>query len=55
MDLFSLDIQRGRDHGLPSYVNFRKVCNLSEIISFKDLRGVIPQGVRIFFYPIFFL
>ncbi|XP_065203108.1 peroxidase-like isoform X2 [Planococcus citri] len=44
MDLFSLDIQRGRDHGIPSYVNFRKICNLTEPNSFKDLRGIISQG-----------
>lgn len=48
-DLLSLDIQRGRDHGIPAYVHFRKFCNLSEIQSFKDLGNVIVQPVRVIF------
>lgn len=47
MDLLSLEIQRGRDHGIPAYVHFRKYCNLSEISLFKDMRGITSKNVNI--------
>lgn len=37
MDLAAIGIQRGRDQGIPSYPQWRKFCNLSEVNSWEDL------------------
>lgn len=44
-DLVSLNIQRGREHGLPSYVKYRELCRLSPIRSWNDMRKFVQPGV----------
>ncbi|OQR79603.1 hypothetical protein BIW11_05623 [Tropilaelaps mercedesae] len=45
MDLIALNLQRGRDHGLAGYTEYRQKCNLSKAISFEYLDG-IPEPIR---------
>jgi hypothetical protein len=43
LDLVSLNIQRGRDHGLPAYIAWREHCGLSRPQSFSDMRSYIDS------------
>lgn len=40
LDLVSLNIQRGRDHGLPGYSEFRKHCKLTPVETWEQLSNV---------------
>ncbi|XP_029341297.1 peroxidase-like [Acyrthosiphon pisum] len=44
MDVLSLDIQRSRDHGIPSYTQFRKYCGLKDIENKQDLSKIMVDG-----------
>ncbi|XP_012818358.1 peroxidasin isoform X1 [Xenopus tropicalis] len=43
LDLAALNVQRGRDHGIPPYHDFRVFCNLSTVQTFDDLRNEIKN------------
>ncbi|KAM3967062.1 salivary peroxidase/catechol oxidase isoform 2-T2 [Aphomia sociella] len=43
LDVLAIDIQRGRDHGLPGYAQYRSLCGLASATSFQHLTDVIPQ------------
>lgn len=38
-----MDIQRGRDHGLPSYTAYRNLCGLEPVNTFEDLLNFMPM------------
>uniref|UniRef100_A0A0C9R1B3 Pxd_2 protein n=1 Tax=Fopius arisanus TaxID=64838 RepID=A0A0C9R1B3_9HYME len=43
LDIISLDIQRGRDHGIPGYNHYRKYCGLLSAKTFDDMLDHIPR------------
>lgn len=45
IDLIALNVQRARDHGIPSYNNYRALCNLKRARTWEDLGREIPPEV----------
>ncbi|XP_054417566.2 probable oxidoreductase PXDNL isoform X2 [Pongo abelii] len=44
LDSAATIIQRGRDHGIPPYVDFRVFCNLTSVKNFEDLQNEIKDS-----------
>ncbi|CAL7935809.1 unnamed protein product [Xylocopa violacea] len=44
LDLAAMNIQRGRDHALPGYLEWRRFCNMSHVETFEDLAGEIRSA-----------
>lgn len=47
LDAISLDIERGRDHGLPGYNYYRRYCGLPNARTFDDFLDYIPNEVSL--------
>ena len=45
MDLVALNLQRGRDHGLPGYNAFRELCGSKKASDFNELSDLIPKQI----------
>ena len=47
LDLVSLNIQRGRDHGLPAYPVFRKHCRLPAVDTWEQMAAAVePESLQ---------
>lgn len=44
LDLAAMNIQRGRDHGIPGYLEWRDYCNMSRAETFEHLAADISSG-----------
>ncbi|CAB3250571.1 unnamed protein product [Arctia plantaginis] len=53
MDLVSFNMQRGREFGLPGYMEFRKFCGLPHADTFQDLFGSMPNKTVLKYETIF--
>jgi len=43
MDLVALNVQRGRDHGLPTYLEWRDICGLPKINTWRQMVPLVSE------------
>ena len=43
MDLAAINMQRGREHGVPGYGRWRDWCGLHHLSDWEDLHGLMPN------------
>ncbi|WP_052055444.1 peroxidase family protein [Myxosarcina sp. GI1] len=48
VDLGAIDVQRGRDHGMPSYNEMRIDYGLKPVTSFYEITGENPEAIKAF-------
>ncbi|CAB3404180.1 unnamed protein product [Caenorhabditis bovis] len=46
LDLISIALKQGRDHGIPGYTTIRTSCGLGRISSFSDLHDILLPEVK---------
>ncbi len=44
-DLVSININRGRDHGINGYTKFREFCGLKPVKSWQDMKAFVQSDV----------
>ena len=45
LDIVSLNVQRGRDHQIPSYTTYKYMCGLGANYVWDDLKDLIPEDI----------
>ena len=43
MDLAAINMQRAREHGVPSYNEFRRFCGLHPMNNWHEMEGIMPN------------
>ena len=55
MDLAAINMQRGREHGIPGYGKWRDWCGLASVKSFDDMHGIMPNdSIRVWLSLVYF-